>query len=441
MLSESLLNEMEALVALAEGEAREFSAEESERFETLKADHAAALAAEAESAAAVAQAASDRRAVIEASRTAAQAAREQAVNASHRPVRAAGPEVPREFSTIGEFLGAAARAATGYDRSGDPRLTSLHTSVLGEQRMSVGADGGFLVPDQFRAEVFRVMGQESIVRPRATVLPAGDPPDGDLTIPALDQTGAAPDSVYGGVTMSWIAEGALKPETDANFREITLRPQELGGHVVVTDKIMRNSAALGAMLASLLPSALAAYEDRAFTSGDGVGKPLGYINSGAAYTHTRDANSSVSYSDAVQMLSRMLVGDGEPVWIANKSLLPILMQIQDNSGGSPGVGSYVWQQSLVPGQPSTFLGYPVIWSQRAPALGSKGDLSLVDLKYYLVKEGSGPIIAASEHAYFTRNKTAIKIFSNVDGQPWLTAPFSGEDGRQYSPFVVLSANA
>jgi hypothetical protein len=50
-------------------------------------------------------------------------------------------------------------------------------------------------------------------------------------------------------------------------------------------------------------------------------------------------------------------------------------------------------------------------------------------------------VAASEHVKFLENKTVFKIFQNVDGQPWLTAPFTQEGGYQVSPFVVLDIPA
>ena len=70
-----------------------------------------------------------------------------------------------------------------------------------------------------------------------------------------------------------------------------------------------------------------------------------------------------------------------------------------------------------------------------------GDLILADWGYYLVKDGSGPFVAASEHVLFTSNKTIIKIFWNVDGAPWLQAPIAEENGYQVSPFVALDVPA
>lgn len=64
---------------------------------------------------------------------------------------------------------------------------------------------------------------------------------------------------------------------------------------------------------------------------------------------------------------------------------------------------------------------------------------LVDLTYYLIQDGSGPFVATSEHVYFAQNKTVIKTFQNVDGQPWLSEPIVGEGDttQTMSPFVIL----
>jgi HK97 family phage major capsid protein len=64
----------------------------------------------------------------------------------------------------------------------------------------------------------------------------------------------------------------------------------------------------------------------------------------------------------------------------------------------------------------------------------------MDFSYYLVRNGAGPFIAASEHVYFLNNKTVVKAFGSIDGQPWLKEPLTLDDGAtQVSPFVILKA--
>ena len=100
----------------------------------------------------------------------------------------------------------------------------------------------------------------------------------------------------------------------------------------------------------------------------------------------------------------------------------------------------VWQPNAREGEPTTILGLPVFWYERMPALGTKGDLVLVNLDYYLIKDGSGPFFGASDQVYYTTNKTVFKIFFNVDGQPWLKEPMplEGSPANTVSPFVILN---
>jgi len=436
-----LIAAMEAILAAAEAETRDLTADETVKFDGLKAeldaiDHAAEASANIAA----------RRAEVLARRTAPAAA--VAATPAATPVAAGrtvpmrGAEQPKEFETLAEFCGAA------ICNPNDARLAALFRSrrefrddgdVRAEQRMDTGQSGGFMIPTQFRATIMAVAGPQSIVRSRATVIPAGTPADAEIDIPALDQTGTSPNNVYGGVSVSWIAEGGAKPETDADFRLVSLKPQEVAGHIVMTDKLLRNSAAAGAYVASQLPRALAYAEDAAFISGNGIGKPQGFIGSGAAYAQARTTASTVKYADLVEMLARLLMLGGSPVWIINRALLPVIAQIQDNSGGA-GQGAYVFTQgNMQSAIPDSLFGYPVIWSERSPAVGARGDVALVDLTGYLIKDGSGPFIAYSEHVYFLSNKTVVKAFTNVDGKPWLTEPFEGQDGRTSSPFVVLAA--
>ncbi len=349
--------------------------------------------------------------------------------------RAGGPEAKREFDSFGEFM-----YAVRFNPN-DQRLAYFEKpEARGEQRMDDGSSGGFMVPHQLSGALLEVGPQDAIVRPRATVIPAGSPPDAGITMPALDQTGSTPANVFGGVTVDWIGEGAEKPATGAALREIKLTPQEVAGHVTVTDKLLRNWQAAGPFLERLLRGAVLQAEDYAFLLGNGVGKPLGLINSGATKTVNRIVANQIHREDINAMTSRVLMRGGNRVWMASQSVIPQLQNLRNEIGSPPvGDGALVWNPDLRDPAGNQMLGgYPILWNNRLPALGTKGDLVLADLSYYLIKDGSGPFVAASEHVNFTSNKTVIKIFWNVDGQPWLTAPFKEENGYEVSPFVVLN---
>jgi len=334
---------------------------------------------------------------------------------------------PNEIREFGDYL------QTVRWNPGDPALQRKSPAVGQEKRdmsMSVGGAGGFLVPEQHQDAIRMIEPDAAIFRPRSQVIPAGDPPDAAITIPALDQSGAL--GVYSGVVVQWLAEGGTKPEATPAFREVKLEPQEVAAHIVITDKLLRNSAAAGALATSLLRKAIQGAEEDTFLNGDGVGKPLGIIGHPASRVRARAGANAISYADITAMYAMAKFG-GNLVWIGSQTTLPQLMVMVDTGN------HLIWQPSARDGAPGTLLGFPFLINDQSPALGTQGDLVLVDLDYYLIKDGSGISVQASEHPLFTSNRTIIKAFWNVDGQPWLTSPLTQRDGvSQVSPFVVLN---
>jgi HK97 family phage major capsid protein len=302
-----------------------------------------------------------------------------------------------------------------------------------QQAMGVGVMGGFAVPTQWSSEIRQLSPSDAVIRPRATVIPAGDPPDASITFPALDQTGAR--GVYSGVAVQWIAEGHDKPETGWRLLEVTLTPNEVAGYIPVTDKLLRNSDAASALITTLLRRAIIAAEDVAFLTGAGAGTPLGIVNHPATINVARTGFPSAApgdnYVDLVNMYTQVMK-DGPLVWVYSPTMLGELMTMTDVNG------NLIWTTSAREGEPNRIIGIPAIENERSPVMGQPGDLLLVNLNHYLIKDGSGIFIAASEHVRFLQNQTVIKAFWNVDGQPWLTGPLTLEDGvTQRSPFVQL----
>lgn len=349
---------------------------------------------------------------------------------NERPFRAvipgAAPVEKKEnygFTSFGEFLDAV--------RFGDSkgRLQAIRNDLS----MGTGSEGGFAVPEQFRDDLLQLTAEQSIVRPRAQVIPAGSPPDAKITIPSFVQ-GAS--GVYGGATVAWIEEGGAKPKTDAKLGEVTLEPHEVAAHVVVTDKLLRNWGAASSFIRNLLSQAMVSAEDLAFLKGDGSGKPSGVIPAAGRIVINREVAGKISYLDLVQMRSRFLPNSVEnAVWVVAQSALPQIMTLQDPNG------NYIFiQGDASKGIPATLMGIPIRFTGKTGPLGQVGDVALLDLSYYLIKDGSGPFILASEHVEFVNNKTVIKCFWNVDGKPWVEAPLKLEDGvTTASPYVVLGA--
>lgn len=420
----TLVSQMRSMIEAAEGEDRDFTAEEVTAYDALQAQLTGL----------------DGRIARLTGLQTAEAASGTVIPAVARGGGITVPQGPHgrtEFESMGEFL-----SAVRFNPN-DQRLNYVENVAAGADgqidaslRMDNDTQGGFMVPPQLRQTILSIEPQDALVRPRANVIPAGSPPDAAITMPALDQSGANPKNMFGGVEFKWLAEGEEKPETDAKLKSITLSPHEIAGFVTITDKLLRNWQASGAFIEGLFRGAYAAAEDYAFIRGTGVGQPLGAINSSAMKFINRLEASHVRYVDLLNMVSRFLMRGGQsPVWSMPQSALVDIATMTDPEG------HYIWKPGAVDGFAGTLLGYPVRWNNRAPGIGSKGDITLVDWSQYLIKDGSGPFVATSEHVKFTSNQTVIKFFSNVDGAPWLTAPLTEENGWEVSPFVGLDVPA
>lgn len=341
-------------------------------------------------------------------------------------------ETIRFGDTSGKLSGRAVDGKSGGYQVPEAFRAAFLPSFRNDFSMGIGSEGGFAVPEMYLTDPKMLTPEASIVRPRASVIPAGgDFPDATLNFPILNQ-GAS--GVYGGVAVQWTAEGAAKPDTTASLKELALTPQEASASTILTNKLIRNWSAASSFISNLLSQATSAAEDMAFLKGDGVGKPKGVLNATGTARVDRAVNNQIAFADVSKMRSSLYSESlSNAVWIANQSIIPQLVSLQDANG------RYIFLRGdITKGIPDTLYGMQIVFTGRTPALGSKGDLMLVDFSKYLIKDGSGPFIAASPHVLFQQDKTMIRITWNVDGQPWVTDPLTLEDGvTQVSPFVVL----
>jgi len=303
-------------------------------------------------------------------------------------------------------------------------------------QMGVGASGGFTVPEAFNARIMMAAAEAAIVRSRADVQTIGNADS--LSFPTLDQT-IAPAGVqsafFGGVEMFWVEEGGAKPEAEPEFKLVTLDPHEMAAICYVTDKLLRhNAVGMERFLYNLFGKAIAFYEDYHFLNGDGVGKPQGVIGAPATLQVVRAGASAVVYADVEGMLHVHTKGPGT-IWIMNHCLTEEILNLKD------GNNNYLWAPNVATAPPQTLFGFPIFWSEKVPTLGTRGDIILADFSFYSIGDGSPIEVRASEHYRWTENITTFKAFREVDGKPWITAPFTLMDGtQQISPFVVLDTN-
>jgi HK97 family phage major capsid protein len=308
-------------------------------------------------------------------------------------------------------------------------------AALGE---ASGAAGGYTVPPDFYAQLLAIVAENSFIRPRAWVQPMAS---ATLQFPYLDVTtvqSAGVSPFFGGVQMSWTAEAQTRTETEPAFKMMELKAWELSGYSVSSNVLLQDAAfGLEKFLYSLFGMAIAWFEEFAFLQGNGVGKPQGMLSAGATIAVTRNAGGQVQFIDVATMWSKLLpVSWQKAIWCFSPSVVPQLLQLKDGANRAIFI-SIDMGAAKAPNW--SLLGRPALPTEKLPALGTKGDLMLIDPSFYVIGDRMQIEVAASEHVNFLKNQMTWRVVERIDGQPWLDKPVTLQDAStQVSPFVVLN---
>jgi HK97 family phage major capsid protein len=302
------------------------------------------------------------------------------------------------------------------------------------------SDGGFLVPEILRSQLLQIALEQSVVRPLATVVPMDS---ARVPFPMIDSTTNS-GSVFGGMVAYWGEEGAALADSSPKFGRATLDAKKLTGLSAVPNELLQDSPiSFAGLLQTLWPQALAFSEDAAFMSGTGVGEPLAFMGAGntaaiAVAAEAGQASGTILFENIVKMYSRMLPSSlAKAVWICSPDALPELftMALAVGTGGGP-----IMVTNAAGPAPMTIFGRPLIVSEKAGTLGTRGDISFVDLSYYLVGDRQTMTADSSTDYNFGADKTTFRIIQRVDGRPWLKSAITPKNGgNTLSPFVELAA--
>jgi HK97 family phage major capsid protein len=343
-------------------------------------------------------------------------------------------QINGQVGTRAEFFiaaGARSHQVPQQFRANRSRIEQIRDAYSG----TVPADGGFLVPEQFRAELLRLSLDTALVRGRARTIPMSSL---KLKIPMIDSSTNV-GSVHGGMIAYWTEESAQLIESQARFASVLLEAQKLTGYSAIPNELLADAPGFDALIMSMWPEALAFFEDLAFIRGSGAGEPLGFLTNAATVVQAAVSGqgaNTITSSNIFSMYARMLPGSlNRAVWVVSPNALPQLFKL------AAGDSSPIFISNIVAGVPLTILGRPVLVSEKVRTLGSQGDIAFVDLGYYLIGDRQVMQVADSGDYRFGYDQTAFRIISRVDGRPWLNSAITPANGGDtLSPFVELNAS-
>lgn len=255
------------------------------------------------------------------------------------------------------------RASEEYKNDMIAALRSNFRTVTDLLQESVAADGGYLVPDEFDAQIVEALNENNIMRSVARVIKT----DGEHKIPIAE---AAPEA-------AWLDEGEKLTNSDMNFEQIILDAHKLGVAIPVTEELLADAGYnIQRFVTRSIGRSLGNGEENKFLNGDGTKGPTGIFDptNGGVLAVTAEASgiSSDNIVDLIYSLKKPYRKNAK--FIMNDKMIKTVRKLKD------GDGKYMWSDSLIAGEPATLLGYPVLTSEYAP----EDKMAFGDYEYYTI---------------------------------------------------------
>ncbi len=356
------------------------------------------------------------------------------------PATAKNTDPKGGFKNFGEF--AMCVKAAGGDGPDGGAVTRLQNALTTYGNEGTGADGGFLVPPDFRRDIaVKVMGEESLIARTDRMVTSSN----SLVLPKDETT------PYGstGIQAYWESEAGQKTQSKPVLGQNVLRLNKLIALVPVTDELLEDAPAIDAYLRRKTPEVMAAKINTAIFNGTGVGQPLGFLRSPSLITVAKEsaqAADSILFMNIVNMYSRMRAASlPNSIWLINQGVLPQLLTMAFDPAASAGKVPIFMPATGAAGAPyGTLMGRPIVPIEATSALGDVGDINFVDLSQYLTAtKGNDIKTDVSIHLFFDYDVTAFRFVFRVTGQPWWNAPVAPQaaGAATLGQFITLAERA
>lgn len=342
------------------------------------------------------------------------------------------------FANFGEFALAVHGGARNPGQV-DQRLVNA-ASTFGSE--SVGADGGWAVPPEFRRSLWtKVMDDENLLT-RCDRLETGS---NSLVVPKDETT---PWQSSGGIQVYWEGEGHQAATSKPLITPETMRLNKLMALVPITDELLADGPGLESWLRAKAPSKMKAKVNTGIVRGTGVGQPQGILNSPSLITVSKVSGQTADtllHANISAMWNRLYAPcRRNAVWLINQDVEPQFDVMEFLPGSDVPIPVYMPPGGLSDRPYGTLKGRPVLPIQPCSTLGDKGDIILVDLQQYaaLTKAGQDIQTDVSMHLWFDQGLQAFRFMFRVTGQPWWNTPITPENGTNtLSWAVTLEARA
>jgi HK97 family phage major capsid protein len=286
-----------------------------------------------------------------------------------------------------------------------PSFGEPHEQLNLEERRALsratGPAGGFLVPQDFYAQVTAAARAASVIPGITTEIVT----DGGRTLPLP----SAPAHGAGG----WLAENAAAPaSSDETFAQTELGAYKSHTRVIVSEELAQAAGVpFDEYLAGEFGARLAQTQELAFATGSGSGMPQGFVPNVPAVTAGAGSTTAFTLAD-IKAVYLALPAAYRPAasWVLHPDAFGSLATLTDSAGGLVLPG-------LQPDRP-VLMGRPVFVSAAMPApAASARSLAFGDFRVgYAVRRVRGIGVTRLVELFSDQGQLAYRAVERVDGR-------------------------
>lgn len=319
----------------------------------------------------------------------------------NKPVNQPITEAPERAASLKPEK--AGRASDAYKEDFDRHLRGkiqLH-NVLSE---GVDADGGYLVPEEFEAQIVTALTAENVIRSLAKVITTQH----ERKIPIAT----------GHSTAQWTAENAAYTESNPTFGQKQIDAFKLTDLCRVSVELLQDSAFdIEEYLMNEFARAFGIAEEEAFCVGTGTNQPTGiFTENGGAVGVTAAAQNTITADELISLVYALKSPYRRNAkFLMNDATISAIRKLKDSNG------VYLWQPSLQADEPDKLLGYDLYTSPYAPAIAAGAyTVAFGDFKNYWIGDRAGRTVQRLNELYATNGQIGYVATERVDGKVILT---------------------
>ena len=285
------------------------------------------------------------------------------------------------------------RERTEYKNAMIDALRTNFRKISDVLQEGVDADGGYLVPVEYDNRLIEVLKEENIMRGLATRITTS----GEHKINIAATTPAA----------LWVEEGGALTFGDATFDQKFVDSHKLHVAIKVTEELLYDSAFdLEKYIITQFGKALANAEEDAFLNGDGKGKPYGIFDAATGGESAGTLSADIKADDIFDLIYKLKRPYRKGAsFIMNDKTIAQIRKLKDNNG------QFLWQPSLVAGEPDQIAGYTVRTSAYAP----ENAIAFGDYSYYNIADRGARSFKTLNELFAGNGMVGFVAKERVDG--------------------------